>query len=182
VSLARAGPLALDSVDAEWWGVCGNGRPTLTLDEFPALLIGCDEAAGTGEAKDAAEALGVNARSRLSNESPPEEEGGTARMVGLCDCEDTTSSSTSRPFASSSNSGGGEDGAVLPWENLKVDGVKEDATRVSSSDMLVEAECLKPFLRDRIGCGVRARLASNFAMVLATWLPLETRDPGRSKP
>jgi hypothetical protein len=174
VSLVRAGPLAWDSVD----GICGNGRPTLTLDGFPTLLFGCGEAAGAGEAKDAAEALGVNARS----ESPPEEEGGTARMVGLWDCEDTTSSSTSRAFASSSNSGGGEDGAVLPWENLKVDGVKEDAMRVSSSDMLVEAECLKPFLRDRIGCGVRARLASNFAMVLATWLPFETRDTGRSKP
>ena len=113
MSLVRAGPLAWDSAD----GVCGNGRPTLTLGEFPTLLFGCDEAGGAGEAKD---------------------------------------------------------GAVLPWENLKVDGVKEDAMRVSSSDMLVEPECLKPFLRDRIGCGVRARLASNFAMVLATWLTFET--------
>ena len=41
------------------------------------------DAGGLGEAKDAAEALGVNARVRLSSESPLEEEGGTARMVGL---------------------------------------------------------------------------------------------------
>ena len=103
-------------------------------------------------------------------------------MVGFCDGKDASSSSTSSPFSKSCVSGGGDDGGVLPWENLKDDGENEDATRVSASDVLVETECLKPFLRDRIGCGTRARLASNFAMVLATWLPLETRDPGLSNP
>jgi hypothetical protein len=63
--------------------LCGSGRLTLTLDGFPALLIGVVEVGGLGEAKDAADALGVKARLRLSNESPLEEEGGTARIVGL---------------------------------------------------------------------------------------------------
>jgi hypothetical protein len=83
---------------------------------------------------------------------------------------------------SSSESGGGDDGAVLSCEYLTDEGVKEEATRVSSSDVLVAAECLMAFLRDRIGCGVWTRLASNFATTLATWLLLvdETRDPGLS--
>jgi hypothetical protein len=129
------------------------------------------------EAKDAAEALGVNARVRLSNESPPDEDGGTARMVGLW-MGDSSSSTSSE--VSLSDSGGGDDGAVLSWENLTDEGVKEDAMRVSSSDVLVAPECLTPFFRDRIGCGVWTRLASNFATTLATWLLDETRDPGLS--
>lgn len=60
---------------------------TLTPAGFPTLLNEGGEAAGPVEAKHAADALGVNARARLSNDSPPEEEGGTARMVGLCERE-----------------------------------------------------------------------------------------------
>jgi hypothetical protein len=81
--LTNAGPPASDSDDWVCLWPFGSGRLTLTLDEFPALLIGGREAAGMDEASDAADAWGVNARVRLSNESPPEEEGGTARMVGL---------------------------------------------------------------------------------------------------
>lgn len=84
-------------------------------------------------------------------------------------------------------SGEGDDGGVLPWENLNVDGVYEDATRVSASDALVDTECLTLFLRASTkgggGCKTGVLLSrSNFAMVLATTLPLETRDPGRSNP
>lgn len=57
---------------------------------------------------------------------------------------------------------------MLPWENRRDDGEKEEATRVSASEALVDTECLKPFFRERTGCGTRARLASNLAMVLAT--------------
>lgn len=134
------------------------------------------------DAKDAAEALGVNARVRLSNDSPPEEDGGTARMVGRRAggaSSGMTSSSTSGTFSSSS-SGGGDDGVVLSCENLKDDGVNEDAMSVSSSDRLVLLECLVAFFRDRIGCGVGVWLASNFATTLATFPSLETQDPGRS--
>lgn len=80
----------------------------------------------------------------------------------------------------SSNSGGGDDGAVLSCENLTDEGVKAEDTKVSSSDVLVAAECLTAFFRDTIGCGVCTRLASNFATTLATWLLDETRDPGLS--
>lgn len=49
----------------------------------PSLLSKVGESGDVGEANDAADALGVNARVRLSSESPPEEEGGTARIVDL---------------------------------------------------------------------------------------------------
>lgn len=175
--MSAVDPPASKSVDRTCAG-CGRGRPTLTLAEFPALLLEGVEVGSTVEAKGAAEALSVNALVRLSNESPPEEEGGTARIVDFS--KDGSSSSTSRPDSKSSNSGGGDDGAVLPCENLRDEGEKDDEMKVSSSEMLVEAECLKPFFRDRIGCGASARVASNLAIVLATWLPLETRDPGLS--
>lgn len=47
----------------------------------PALLFGGGEAAVIVEARDAADALEVNACARLATDSPPEDEGGTARMV-----------------------------------------------------------------------------------------------------
>ena len=175
--MSAAGPPAWNSIERVC-SPCGKARPTLTLAGFPALLIEGVEPGSTVEAKDAAEALSVNALVRLSDESPPEEEGGTARMVDLS--YEGSSSSTSKVDSKSSNSGGGDDGAVLPCENLRDEGEKDDEMTVSSSEMLVDAECLKPFFRDRIGCGAKARVASNLAIVLATWLPLETRDPGLS--
>lgn len=149
-----------------------------------ALLFALGEAAGDVEAKDAADALGLNARARLSRDSPPADEGGTARIVDRS--RGLSSSSTSRPFSNSVNSGGGDVGGVLPWENLKDEGVYDDATRVSASDALVDADCLAFFFRAICkgagGWSTRVLLASNFAMVLATWLPLETRDVGLSNP
>jgi hypothetical protein len=99
----------------------GNGW--MTLMGFSALLFEYGEATGIVEANDAADALGLNARARLSRDSPPDDEGGTARIVDLSAGWTFSSSSTSSPFSNSVNSGGGDVGGVLPWENLKDDGV-----------------------------------------------------------
>lgn len=73
---------------------------------------------------------------------------------------------------------------MLPWENRREYRELEVPTRVSSSDVLVDTECLKVFFgRWMGGCGARvlpAPIASNFARALATRLPLETRDAGVS--
>jgi hypothetical protein len=70
----------------------------------------------------------------------------------------------------------GDERAVLPWEKRMDTGEREEATRVSASDVLVDVECLA-FL-DSSGLETRALRvcwdASNFATVS------ETRDPLRS--
>lgn len=83
VSLVSAERPAWDSGDGVGSSPCGRRGPILRRDVFPPWPEEDGWAARMVEAKDAAEAFGVNARLRLSNESPPDEEGGTARMVGL---------------------------------------------------------------------------------------------------
>jgi hypothetical protein len=99
------------------------GSGWMILVGFPALLIGVGEAGAAVEAKDAADALDVNARARLSSESPPEDEGGTARIVDLARGCVGSSRSTSNPFSNSMKSGGGDVGGVLPCEKRRDDGV-----------------------------------------------------------
>ena len=53
-----------------------------------------------------------------------------------------SSSSISNSCALSHESGPGEVGGVLPCENLVDDGEKDEATRVSASEVLVDVECL----------------------------------------
>lgn len=130
----------------------------------------------------AAGPLIVDVRGRLSCESPPEEDGGTARMVDRSYDEVVSSGSTSRPFSHSLDSGGGDDGGVLPCENRTDEGEKEELISVSVSERFVDVDCLWAFLRERMGGGVRVPLASNLAMVDATWLPFETPTPGLSNP
>lgn len=86
-----------------------------------ALRFG--EAAVIVEAKDAADALEVNARARLASDSPPEDDGGTARIVDFGRGWVDSSSSTSSPFSNSVNSGDGDVGGVLPCEKRSEDGV-----------------------------------------------------------
>lgn len=93
------------------------------------------------EAKDASEAACDGTRVRLAIDSPPEEEGGTARMVDFERVAGCSSSSTPKFFSKSDASSGGDEGrvVVLPWENLSrekrtVEGADEGATRVSSSE------------------------------------------------
>ena len=78
-----AGRPAWDSDEGAGLSACDSGWPKLRRDGFPTWPEEDGWGARMVEAKDAAEAFGVNARVRLSNESPPEEEGGTARMVDL---------------------------------------------------------------------------------------------------
>jgi hypothetical protein len=92
-----------------------------------------------------------------------------------------TSSSMSNPFSFPKNdeSGGGDDGGVVPCEKRLDEGEKEDATRVSASDVLVDVECLTAFLCCK-GLGTRVLFASNFATTLATNVRSETPEPLRS--
>lgn len=57
-----------------------------------------------------------------------------------------------------------------------------EATNVSASEVLVETDDRRPFLRCKGKDATALLLASNLAMVLATWLAPETRDAGLSNP
>lgn len=104
------------------------------------------EVARAVEASDAADSWGDKARERLSTDSPPDDEGGTARIVDLRAGGVVSSSSTSSSVSKSFNSPSpGVVGGVLPWENPREYRELEVPTRVSSSDVLVDTECLKVF-------------------------------------
>lgn len=90
----------------------------------------------------------------------------TARIVDLGGGEGTSGSTSNTVSLANNASGGGDDGGVLPCENRVDEGEKEDATRVSASDVLVEVECLA-FLCCK-GLGTRVWPASIFATTLAT--------------
>lgn len=124
---------------------CDSGR--LTPVEFrPALLGSVGEAARTIEASDATESWVDKARVRLSADSPPDDEGETARIVDLRAGGVVSSSSTSSSVSKSFNSAWpGVDGGVLPGDNLREYRELDVPTRVSSSDVLVDTECLKVF-------------------------------------
>ena len=128
--------------------MCSFGNDRLTPVEFRSALLGeVGEAAGVVEASDATDSWGDKARVRLATDSPPDDEGGTARIVDLRAGGVVSSSSTSSSVSKSFNSAWpGEDGGVLPWENLKEDRELKVPTRVSSSDVLVDTECRKVFL------------------------------------
>src|SRR5690242_95694 len=90
-----------DPADGEY--SCGSDR--LTPVEFRSASLGeASEAAGEDEASDAADSWGDKARRRLSTDSPPDDEGGTARIVDLRAVGVVSSSSTSSSVSKSFNS------------------------------------------------------------------------------
>ena len=104
-------------------------------------LAGIWSAVGVGEAQ-VADSLVTDVRGRLSWESPPEEDGGTGRIVGRSYDVAVSSESTSSPFSHSLDSGDGDDGGVLPCENRTDEGENEELTSVSASEVFVDVECL----------------------------------------
>lgn len=86
-------------------GECSFGNGPLTPVVFRSALLGeMGEAAGVVEASDATDSWGVKARVRLATDSPPDDEGGTARIVDLLARGVVSSSSTSSSVSKSFNS------------------------------------------------------------------------------